>query len=503
MKINKSKLKLISVFLLSPFIFINCDVNKQDQSDHNLLIGWAMEDITPKGQPSLYGQYYERISEYVQSPLKATAFAIESIKDKEQAIMVSLDLTKIDKDLEDSIREIIRSRLKDFNDKKLLLNATHTHTAIDHRDSIYRKLLIKKIASVAIHAWNNRKPAGISNKLGYAVIGHNRRVMYADGSTEMYGSIDRKDFIGIEGPTDPGVDMLFCWDRKNNLTGIIMNVSCPAQVVEAKYFISSDYWSEVRKQLNEKFGNEIFVLPQCGAAGDISPRDLPRRYRAGEPNMWDIPGILEIGERLIHVVQKAYPDAKENIRYNVLFKHIIKDVALPARMISSKEYVKAKAIVEKINSREPKDPNSSESAWNRFVREIKENEKTKLYGPWDNKTSDFGWLKPCKAIIERYENQKSDQQINVEIHALRLGDLVFATNPFELYVDYGFQIIGRSKANQTFIVQLCCDGLTYLPTQRAVEGGGYSAMITPVGPEGGQMLVEETVDVIDSLWVTK
>lgn len=37
----------------------------------------AAEDIAPSGPVSLYGQYYERISEYVQSTLTVTARAIE------------------------------------------------------------------------------------------------------------------------------------------------------------------------------------------------------------------------------------------------------------------------------------------------------------------------------------------------------------------------------------------------------------------------------------------
>jgi hypothetical protein len=55
--------------------------------------------------------------------------------------------------------------------------------------------------------------------------------------------------------------------------------------------------------LQEKFSDDIFVLPQCGAAGDLSPRDLPRGYKSGEPNMWNLPGIVEIGERLIRVIK--------------------------------------------------------------------------------------------------------------------------------------------------------------------------------------------------------
>ena len=47
-------------------------------------------------------------------------------------------------------------------------------------------------------------------------------------------------------------------------------------------------------------------------------------------------------------------------------------------------------------------------------------------------------------------------------------------------------------------VQLTCDALGYLPTRRAVRGGGYSGMIFngQCGPEGGDALVRESLALI-------
>lgn len=87
-----------------------------------------------------------------------------------------------------------------------------------------------------------------------------------------------------------------------------------------------------------------------------------------------------------------------------------------------------------------------------------------------------------------------------EIHVIRLGDVALATNPFELYLDYGVRMKARSKAVLTFIVQLSCQHSGYLPTERAVQGGGYSADKYLVGPDGGQVLVNETVKLINSMW---
>jgi hypothetical protein len=90
----------------------------------------------------------------------------------------------------------------------------------------------------------------------------------------------------------------------------------------------------------------------------------------------------------------------------------------------------------------------------------------------------------------------------VELHALRLGDIAFATNPFELFLDYGLRIKARSSAHQTFVVQLACGRGAYLPTGKAIRGQSYGAMLSeaPVGPEGGDVLVERTVALINDMW---
>ena len=109
-------------------------------------------------------------------------------------------------------------------------------------------------------------------------------------------------------------------------------------------------------------------------------------------------------------------------------------------------------------------------------------------------------------VVKRYEKQLTtpDPTYETEIHVLRLGDSVICTNQFELFTDYGIRIQARSKALQTFVVQLAGPG-TYLPTEKAMAGGGYSAVCQSnvVGAEGGQILVDRTINLIDELWDKK
>ena len=94
----------------------------------------------------------------------------------------------------------------------------------------------------------------------------------------------------------------------------------------------------------------------------------------------------------------------------------------------------------------------------------------------------------------------------MELHVLRIGDVAFATNRFELYMDYMHRIQARSPFAQTFVVQLTgvpgADGGTYLATERGVADKGYSACLfcNLVSPEGGQQLVNETVTVLKDIY---
>ena len=115
---------------------------------------------------------------------------------------------------------------------------------------------------------------------------------------------------------------------------------------------------------------------------------------------------------------------------------------------------------------------------------------------------DFVILRNHEALIRHFESQDRHPTYPVELHVVRVDDAVFATNPFELFLDYGQQMKSRSRAAQTFVVQLVGDYAGYLPSERAVRAGGYGAMIVngQTGPEGGRRLVDETLKEIERLW---
>jgi hypothetical protein len=107
-------------------------------------------------------------------------------------------------------------------------------------------------------------------------------------------------------------------------------------------------------------------------------------------------------------------------------------------------------------------------------------------------------------IVGRYKLQQKEPELETEIHVVRIGDIAFASNRFELFIDFMHRLQARSPFVQTFIVQLTAspeNSGSYLATERARKNKGYSA--TPycnqVSPKGGQQLVEETLKVLNEL----
>ena len=153
--------------------------------------------------------------------------------------------------------------------------------------------------------------------------------------------------------------------------------------------------------------------------------------------------------------------------------HRVETIRLPVRKVSDERFAQARARFEAGRNR---------------TDELNDRE----YIEW----------RVSRTLMGRHSLQEADPFYPAELHFLRFGDLAIATNPFELYTDYGVRIKARSPAPQTLVVQLTTDGAAYLPTRRAVKGGGYSARIVDgiVGPEGGDVFVNESTRILDEMW---
>jgi len=294
----------------------------------------------------------------------------------------------------------------------------------------------------------------------------------------MYGGTDTPGFRSLEGYEDHDVGTLFFWNADAKVIAVAVNVSCPAQEVESRTAVNADFWHPVREALRKRFGANVCVLGWTGASGDQSPHLMYRK--AADERMRRLRGLTrldEIARRIVRAVDEAYEAVKDDRHADVPLVHKVETLRLPMRLVKEAEYAEAKAAVEQARARIARDPKAAD----------REHRRMKWY----------------EVTVRRYERQKTDPKptYEMELHVVRIGDAVVCTNAFELFTDYGIRIKARSKAVQTFVVQLVGPG-TYVPTEKAVRGGGYSAIVhsSLVGPEGGQALVDRTVALIDSVW---
>ncbi|HML67018.1 MAG TPA: hypothetical protein PKA81_01380 [Clostridia bacterium] len=482
-------------------------------------IGWAQTDLTPDRPVWMIGQMYHRISEYVRDPITATALALDN--GEAQAVFVSLDMTEVPLHAMKQLKTKLET-LDGLVFENISFGVTHTHNSTDFNedfmrldnenvfgadilpelsfpdDVLYGKeaqiYLVEKLADLISRAWLSRQPGGISAAHDYAAVSFSRRAVFSreDGEeTVMYGDCSDESFLRFEPGGDTAVELLYTWNLEGALTGVAINVPCPSQVFELHRFLSADYWGFVRTDVQKAFG-DIFVLPLCGAAGDLSPIDLVQisKHNKQELLIWggqaeevlrnfNMEAICEgISARLLEAVKRGYHRAGQEIDYQPAFRHECLHLELPLRLVPRDVFEASLAEVRRIQQVFSRD--------NRMT------------------TRDVVQAFEPQGDVLRWYMQQETATFPCVSHVVRIGRIAIATNPFELFSEFAQRMKSRAMAEQLFVVQLSNGIGGYLPSSSAVCGGSYSSKpaSTFCGPDGGDMLVERTLEVVNQLFST-
>ena len=463
-------------------------------------------------------------------PVTATALALEATAPDAPGVlvMVSCDLSGLSDALRAAVRDRLRQRLPELDPAMVVFNATHTHTGpmanshdrytptlqshtgaeygvdfggMDTAD--YIAFAADRIAGAIIHAWENRAPGGIAYGLGFAVVGRNRLTAYRDGTSKMCGPVNHPEFSHMEGGADPSLHVLATYDTDRRLTGLVLNLACPSQISEQAMRVSADYWHEVREELHRRHGATLHILAQCAPAGDQSPHlhgsECRRpRQTAGRENpevrMWRLAGRSqreEIGTRIADAVATVLPLIEKEMDWTPRFAHRVETVELPRRLIPETDVEQSREEAAAMRVQ-----------YETLMLELESDPRRRDDPEWKRATSRaFQLMRRSEKVVERFERQKIHPKLSLEIHVARLGDVAFATNPFEFYLDYGLQIQARTRCVQAFLVQLAGPG-SYVPTERSIRGGAFGTVpaSTEIGPAGAHELVEWTIAAANAFW---
>ena len=514
---------------------------------NQLKIGWGKRSIAPDGPVPIAGQFYLRVSAGQYTPVLASALAVSNEKDA--VILVSVDMVVFSAEELKCVHRILKKEVPEIPVEKIILNSTHTHSGPSYVNSKadYLKavgvmpsskvlaFLTRQVADAVKEAWASRAPGSIAYGYGFATSGHSRRSVYqkdvgklrqaapgitVNGHAVMYGKTNDELFDGFEAGTNAFINLLYTFDKKDRLTGAVINVPCPAQTNEHAWMLHAGFWHHVREKLEAKYGR-IGVIGQSAAAGDLSPRQLlylaaeQRRFRLkykdkidaylknpmitpfsgectpkerrdlAEHDLVDFLRAEDIAVRIAAAFDEVLSWAGQEKFSNPDLRHEVRTVELSRRQFPEALVEKEKCKHEEVMKLPFK---TDGTKWERLIENSRLSARRRRIG----------------GVLSRWENQEKEPTLTTVIHAVRLGNIAFATNRFELFMDYQHRIQARSPFEQTFVVQLVTDPWgagSYLATEKAVRNKGYSASpyCNLVSPKGGQELVEETLKILEEM----
>jgi len=433
-----------------------------------LTAGGATRVINCEIGDGLCGQLHNRICERIRDDLEVNVLYLTG--GAEPLLFVSLDLIAVETP---AVRELGRAveAATGLPARSVIVSCTHTHAGpytirllhdVPLNDAYLAKLTAWT-ADAAREAVETARPARVGWGLGEAHAGYNRRLCWSDGSHSMYGDSTRPDFSGLEGPDDPSHAVLFAVDDAGTPVAVLHNNCCHSTCMEADVFATADFAGEARKRLREALAPGLPVLYLQGCSGDTSPWDMtavPCRYE-GDLRAEEI-GML-LADETLRLIREAEPAADAPLG------HAFEDIEMGVRLPSDERLAEARAI---------RDAGEEEAGSGDYVLAV-------------------------AGALRLYDEFKGRPADTTPVHAVRVGDFALATNPCEMYCQFGIDIKRRSPAAVTAAAQLTDGFCGYCPTIYGLMGGGYSG--DPIHwcrlePYAGYKMVDEAARLIRTLW---
>ena len=266
-----------------------------------------------------------------------------------------------------------------------------------------------------------------------------------------------------------------------NLKAIIVNVACPSQVVEGKSAINADYWLPVRNNLKARYGEGVVVLGWGSAAGRHVSASLAAQGRQ-RPHAGTLRGIDEMQElarRIDISVSQTFDAVRKEKFAEPVLKHAAVMLQLPLSKISEAQYHQAQAAYNSVMAQLQKNPGLRG--------------RRRLHGQRLALRSGA----TLRAIAEGPQGDVSGR--DPRRPARRHGRVLQSVRlVLRIRDSHQGPVAGDAdlRCPVVRLRQLSAD------RTRPQAGGSYSAIPQSniIGPEGGQMLVDKTVEIIKELW---
>lgn len=408
--------------------------------------------ITPPLGLSIPGYFEDRRSVGIKDELYVKALVLDD--GNTVVAIIVIDAVAIHQQDVIAIRERVRSQTGILWEN-IMVSATHIHTGPPVastfkciRDEEYVSILIKKSADAAVIAFKKMKPVKIGFNVGREEsISFNRRFFMKDGSVRTNPGVNNPLIDKPTGPIDPDVCVMRIDDEQGKPQAFVTNFACHPDVVGGNEY-SGDYPGELSNTLKKVYGQDIVSLFITGTCGNINHIDVTNKTFIGQDYYIKMGRVLA-GE-VIKTIEKI--ETSDNIKIKAsltCFKASTREL--------SEEMIKKAEDLMKLENADPIEKI--------FAEEI------------------FVYLK------------KREKTLDVEVQAIKVGDLAIVGLPGEIFVEWGLKLKKSSPFKFNMLNTLANARCGYLPTLEAFSQGGYEPKTTRIN----QLVPEAVITMVNTV----
>lgn len=374
--------------------------------------------------------------------------------------IVGCDLLNLDESSVTAIRKRVQE-LTGIDGENVFVSTSHTHSGpltsplrgFGELDREWVSVLEKKIAGAVVMADSNLQDAQMGAGKGHAEINVNRREKRDDQTV-----------LGLNpgGAIDYEVGVIRIDDANGNPICIIINYACHP-VILGGYLISADYPGYAMGLVEQVYGGDTVAMFLNGTTGDLNPLDR---------------GSFEAAERAGGIL------GAEAVKVS--------------KRIETSSDVELRVAKEKVELRSGELPSVSE------LEAIIAERKNELGDSYDAGREIY--LTWAEDALDMAKQGKKRANVPVEVQVLRLGDIILAGIPGEVFVEIGLGIKEGSPFEHTYAVSHTNGNIGYMPTKKAFQEGGYETHmayklygIYPVDQDVAEKMINSSLRLIDSV----
>ena len=443
---------------------------------NTLSLGVSRKIITPKVGVRLAGYVPYLYSESVNDDLTVSAFYFED--EGEKALLLSASLSGIGDPLDKRIRGAISTQFG-IPYGAIIDHAFHTHSGPTVNDTpgwgnaeneYIDEILLPRILEAVGEAIDKKEPVTMSTARGESLVGVNRREITPENTV----TLGQNPWA----PFDPRMTILSFKNEKGERVASIVHYGAHATASGRNKQITRDWPGPMIDTLDENLGGITAFFN--GPEGDVGPR-LATGRTAG--------GFLD---------GKSHSDVKYALRHGAT---AAADAIRIARTESGFSPVRLT-----VSEREIRVP---------VKKRISKDEALAIYEENKNYTVNLPAKKRAYAleVLESYENGYTEIDARPFIQtAVKIGDAVFLSFPFELFSEIGLRISRASDIPYTLCLALSNGIGGYFPTESELNrcaSPGYEVdsfkvrTIQPYTDNADLTLIKESISHLKSLGYNK